>query len=264
MIKLVRKRDKPDIRDYRYFGPRRLGAVQAIPPSSVDLRSQLPPVFDQGDEGSCGANAASAMMCFLLKDQVPYSRQQVYYSTRVIEDDVSQDAGVETRDLFKILSSVGAAPEPLWPYIPVNLFTVPPADVLAAASKNLIKTYARLSSEDDFLACLSEGFPFVLGFDVYSSLMTDATAKSGVDTIPNTNTEQLLGGHDVLVVGYDLNFTDNPSFKSSSIDPHLVDDHALLIRNSWGSAWGIDGHFWMPMSYAVSPSMGNDAWTARL
>ena len=62
------------------------------------------------------------------------SRQYIYYKVRVLESDVSEDGGVETRDLFKVLTDIGAPPEPTWPYVPANLYAVPPAslDIVAA------------------------------------------------------------------------------------------------------------------------------------
>lgn len=261
--RLVHKPDRPDPRDYRYF-PQHMSVADASYPRSADLRSQLPAAFDQGEEGSCGANAASGMMCFLTKSQQGYSRQQIYYSTRVIENDIANDDGVETRDLFKVLQKTGAALESVWPYTPTNLFTPPPSAVMVDAQANKTGAYARLTTNDDFTCCLAEGFPFIIGFMVYSSLMSDAVEKSGVMPIPNVTAEKLLGGHDVLVVGYDQDFTSSPAFKQSGLDPSQVGDSALLIRNSWGTDWGIQGHFWMPMSYASNPSTGGDAWTARL
>jgi C1A family cysteine protease len=233
-------------------------------PAVVDLRHRLPPCFDQGEEGSCGPNSASGLMCFLHPEmaKVGFSRQQIYYNVRELEGDVGQDAGVQTVDLFKVLQSTGAAPENLWPYVPANLTTSPPPDVIEAAHKYKIRTYSQLASEEDMLDCLAEGFPFILGFSVYQSFESEELAMTGVMTIPQSG--QLLGGHDVLVVGYDTNFTSHLDFKKSNLHPDQVEHTMLIVRNSWGTNWGLNGYFYMPISWATNTSTGGDMWTGRL
>jgi C1A family cysteine protease len=233
-------------------------------PKQVDLRNKLPACFDQGSEGSCGPNSASGLMCFFHPDVQGFSRQQIYYGVRQIENDIGEDNGVETDDLFKVLQATGAAPESLWPYTQANLFTAPSATVLEAAAKYKIAKFSQLVAETDFLNCLAEGFPFILGFEVYESFEDSQIASTGVMAYPQPN-EQLLGGHDVLVVGYDTDFKTNPIFLQSGIPSTRVSNTALLIRNSWGTSWGCyDGHFWMPIDYAANAVTGGDAWTGRI
>jgi len=246
------------------FLPTHLGFSDARPPM-VDLRPMLPPAFDQGEEGSCGPNSAAAFMRFLYPEVVDgFSRQQIYYSVRVLEHDVSEDAGVETRDLFAILRDVGAAPESLWGYTPSNFKLVPTPEVLLAAGNYKIGSYSQLTAEVDFLDCLAEGFPFILGFECYESINGKALEKTGVMPRPDVRKEEDLGGHDVLVVGYDTNFLKNADFLKSGITPSKVNNTALLIRNSWGEDWGLKGHFWMPIDFGASPLTGGDAWSGRL
>lgn len=234
-------------------------------PTKVDLRPKLPEAFDQGDEGSCGPNSADAIMCFFHPEvQGGFSRQQIYYDVRLIEGTVGQDAGVETDDLFKVLTGSGAAPESLWPYTPSDFTTQPPKSVADAAVKYRLSSYSQLVSEEDFLNCLAEGFPFILGITVYQSLEGDQLAQTGVMQSPNTIVEAVLGGHDVTVVGYDTDFYNNPDFIQSGLGTWGVNSTALLIRNSWGTDWGINGHFWMPIDYASNSETGGDAWTGRL
>ncbi len=110
--------DLPDQRDYKF------GVIYKIPaklPASVDLRSQCSPVEDQGQLGSCTANALAGALEFLeRKDQVAYadlSRLFIYYNERVIEHTVSSDSGAMLRDGIKTLAKQGVCTEALWPYI---------------------------------------------------------------------------------------------------------------------------------------------------
>lgn len=256
---LGRKPDREDARD-RLHASRR-GAVQL--PVSVDLRSKLPSCFDQGQTSSCGPNAGSALMCFLYPQIQAFSRLQIYYGVRALEGDINQDAGVETRDVLRVLQVTGAAPETSWPFDVRNLFVDPPEAVYAQAEIYTVAEYLRLQTAEDYLACLAQGFPFILGFTVFEALDSDQVEKYGVLPFPGAG-EKDLGGHDVLVVGYDTDFLNNPDFKKSGLSPSQVSPTALLIRNSWGSAWGLHGHFWMPLEFAADPSSGGDAWTARL
>jgi hypothetical protein len=256
---LGRKPDKEDARDKLY------AAVHAAPvtiPVSVDLRSKLPPCFDQGQTSSCGANAGSGLMCFFNPSIPAFSRLQIYYGVRVVEGDVSQDDGVETRDVLAELQITGAAPEALWPFDLRQMFVQPTQNVYTAAEQYTVSSYSRLVSEDDYLNCLAAGFPFILGFTVFESLDSDSVAKTGVLPLPYSGENQ-LGGHDVLVVGYDTNFLNNPDFLKSGLNPSQVSSRALLIRNSWGSSWGLNGYFWMSLEFSADPTNGGDAWTAR-
>ena len=54
-------RDLPDQRDHLYAAP--VVALAALPPS-VDLRNQCPPVYDQGQLGSCTGNGIAGALQF--------------------------------------------------------------------------------------------------------------------------------------------------------------------------------------------------------
>ena len=82
----------------------------------------------------------------------------------------------------------------------------------------------------DIRVCLTDGFPFVFGFSVYSSFMEEEVRNTGVMPMPQPG-ETLLGGHAVMAVGYD------------------EEKELLLVRNSWGKEWGDKGYFRMPYDY---------------
>src|SRR3989440_2703094 len=106
--------DLPDQRDHLYAAPPPV--VSALPPSS-DLRPHCPPVYDQGQLGSCTANAIGAAIQFdrmkqnLSPNFVP-SRLFIYYNERVMEGTVSTDSGAQIRDGIKSVAKQGACPEP--------------------------------------------------------------------------------------------------------------------------------------------------------
>src|SRR5579871_6521315 len=97
-------RDLPDERDLAYAAPL-LRYPQGLP-TSVDLRPECPPVYDQGQLGSCTANGIAGAIEFDqrkqgVKDFVP-SRLFIYYNERVIEGHVNEDSGAQIRDGVKV------------------------------------------------------------------------------------------------------------------------------------------------------------------
>lgn len=237
--------DLPDFRDKMY------GAVRPIPttlPSQVDLRTTCSPVEDQGQLGSCTANALVGALEFLeCKDKVKFvnlSRLFVYYNERVIEGTVNADSGAMLRDGIKTLAKHGVCSETNWPYNIANFSKKPPRGCYQEAEKYQILSYARLNTLDEMRATLAEGFPFVFGFSVYESFESAQVAKTGVMNMPEAG-ERQLGGHAVLAVGYD------------------DATKRFLVRNSWGTGWGTKGYFTMPYAYMQDRNLSDDFWTIR-
>jgi C1A family cysteine protease len=235
------RRDLPDRRDYRRV--RRFGV--ALPPY-VDLTASMPPVYDQGDLGSCTSNAIAAAIEYArrkqsLPDFVP-SRLFIYFNERDIEGTVSSDSGAEIRDGIKSVVSLGACSETEWPY-DITQFAAKPSDqCYVDAKKDLVSSYASVDQTlDDIRDCIVAGYPIPFGFTVYESFESQTVAQSGVAPMPGPN-ESVLGGHAVVMVGYD-------------------DDHQMfIVRNSWGPGWGRAGYFLMPYAYATDENLASDFW----
>jgi C1A family cysteine protease len=240
-------RDLPDGRDLLYAAP-----ITALPelPAKVDLRPQCPPVYDQGQLGSCTANAIGAALQFDQmkqggKDFAP-SRLFVYYNERKIEGTVDSDSGAQIRDGVKSVAKQGACKEdPTWPY-EIDKFTKkPPKAAYDEGAKNQAIRYLRVTQAlSQLKGCLASGFPFIYGFAVYESFESADVAKSGHVPMPKAK-EALLGGHAVLAVGYD------------------EAKQWFIVRNSWGKGWGMDGYFTMPYPYLLQGSLSSDFWTIR-
>jgi C1A family cysteine protease len=240
-------RDLPDQRDRKFQLTQDTQATNSLP-ASVDLRAQCPPVYDQGELGSCTANAIAAALEFdaarqKLTVSTP-SRLFIYYNERAIEGTVSSDSGAQIRDGIKSVAQWGDCPETEWPYDTSQFAVQPPQSCYDDASKHLALVYESVNQDLGGLrGCLAAGFPFVFGFTVYASFESDYVARTGRVPMPQWF-ERAIGGHAVMAVGYD---------DASS---------TFIVRNSWGPGWGDGGYFYFPYAYMTS-ALSSDLWTIR-
>src|ERR1700761_6388176 len=85
-------------------------------PPTVDLRDKFGPVYDQGNLGSCTANAGAAAYNYISKCPQNPSRLFLYYNERLLDGDVSSDAGSSLSQCVNALEQFGVCGEKLWPY----------------------------------------------------------------------------------------------------------------------------------------------------
>ncbi len=239
--------DLPDQRDLLYAAP---PSVLTALPTMVDLRPKCPPVYDQGQLGSCTANAIGGAFEFEQMKQAlaPFtpSRLFIYYTERVIEHSIDSDSGAQLRDGMKVVSKLGAPPETDWPYDIERFADRPPAVAFQDAARHQVLAYHRVSRIlNQFKGCLAAGFAFVFGFTVYAGFESAAVAHSGHASMPQPG-EPAVGGHAVVAVGYD--------------DAH----RQFIARNSWGSGWGMHGYFTIPYEYLMEPNLSDDFWTIQI
>ena len=241
-VKFGWKRELPDINDKFHTFDK--DTTDEFKSDIIDLRANCPPVYNQGDLGSCTANAVAAAFEYkevTKDDYIKPSRLFIYYNERVLENTVLYDSGATIRDSIKTLHKTGVCSETDWPYI-ISKFSYRPTSVCYKTARK-ISQYKKLEhSIDDFKSCLRMGLPFVFGFTVYESFKNDNVAKTGIMPIPKQG-EKLLGGHAVMAVGFD-NIR-----------------QVFIIRNSWGSEWGDSGYFYMPYEFIDDPEFANDFWT---
>ncbi len=242
--------DVPDYRDHSF----RVTHLAPAPPR-VDLRPMCPGVFDQGDLGSCTANAIANAYRFDLMKQgtakqradyltfVP-SRLFIYYNERAMERTIHSDAGAQIRDGIKSIAQRGVCSELEWSYSK-KFDARPTAVCYHNALNHQAVEYQRVDSGIDGMRhCLAAGYPFVFGFTVYTAFESDHVARFGVLNLPQHG-ERTEGGHAVLCVGYD------------------DATRRVIVMNSWGTAWGQHGYFTMPYDYISDPNLADDMWTVR-
>lgn len=211
----------------------------------VDPRGSMQDPYDQGQLGSCTGNAYAGAVEYddILNEGslgTP-SRLAIYYGERLREGTVASDSGAYGHDAFKDGRKYGVGPESLWPYDISNFTVEPPVAYLDSRAAHKVPQYRHPSqSEASLKRVLSNRQTVAFGFTVYESFESSQTASTGIVPMPARG-EQVLGGHEVLLVGY---LKDYP-------------DHGL-VRNSWGTSWGLGGYFLMPWPYLVDPQLASD------
>lgn len=237
----------PDTKDERDFCFAAQPALNL--PDKVDLRPDCPPVLEQLSIGSCTAVAIANCYKFLLmKEKLPVflpSRLFIYYNERLIQGTIERDSGALIRNGFKTISKQGVCDENLWKYDTSNFKQKPSSICYSEALKHRAVEYQRVGQNlNEMKSCLVEGFPIVVGFTAYESFEGKQAAQSGNLNLPASG-EQKLGGHAVLIVGYDS------------------DSGRFIAMNSWGSNWGLQGYFTIPFEYFTNAELASDFWTLR-
>ncbi len=239
------KPDVPDQRDLIFKVPKKLAL-----PTRVDLRPFMSAVEDQGDLGSCTGNAIAGAIEFLMNKTLPkssyadVSRLFIYYQERVLENTVNEDSGAFIRDGVKACAKWGACSEIVWPYDISKFAKKPSTKAYQDALKRKITKYQRVTSLEALKTSLANGYPVVFGFSVYESFESYAVANTGIVNMPSKR-ESLLGGHAVLCVGYD------------------DASKRIIVRNSWGTEWGMAGYFTLPYDYITNSNLSDDFWSIQ-
>jgi C1A family cysteine protease len=240
--------DLPDHRDFHYVP---IAKFLRAPPKRVDLRHQCPRVGNQGKLNSCTAHAIAAAIQFdKLKqahpESFPPSRLFIYYNERALERTVRSDSGARIRSGIKTVAKRGACHEHLWPYRPNKFQHRPHRKCYTEAAKHPAVSYRRIHRElPQLKACLASGYPFIFGFTVYDSFHTKKVSRSGRAQMPRKH-ENVRAGHAALAVGYDDG------------------QRRFIVRNSWGTNWGMGGYFTMPYAYFTNRYLSQDFWTIRV
>ena len=221
--------------------------LKAIPqthiqlPPKVDLRPKLPTPYDQGSLGSCTANA----LCAAFQAEDPKfmgSRLFIYYNERKVEGTIEEDAGAQLQDGINTMKIYGVCPESDWPYDITKYSQTPhPICYSDALKHHVISAFNINNDMNSIKNCLASGYPFVVGIMIFTSFESQEVAKTGIVPMP-TQDEECLGGHAVLVCGYDDS------------------THHWILRNSWGTQWGDHGYFYLPYVYLLDSSLSTDMW----
>lgn len=243
------------------------GANLSAAPPKVDNRTFCSEINDQGELGSCTANAYCSMYEFLnkrhKKKHTKLSRLFIYKLTRkLMGEEGHGDSGAYIRTTLQAGSLFGTCPEDWYPYN-IPEFDKEPDTAAYAYSQSFQATkYFRLDkteTPEDKLQYIKRfivaEYPIEFGFNVYESYK-QAFVNGGAFPYP-TEGEDIVGGHALLIVGYDDNKVIKNDFDSTG---NTFTQGAFMIQNSWGYDFGELGFGWLPYKYVLQ-GLADDFWS---
>lgn len=229
----------------------KLTSKKVVNPLNASLKMYCPSVYDQGDIGSCTANAICSAYQIIQKSKnlkdtdFQPSRLFIYYQTRLIENNNDSeeltDSGANVIHGAHYLISNGICSEKLWPYDITKYNMTPPSECYIDAENHRAKNYVVIPNNRQLIynieSSIVNGSPVMCAIAVYDSFESSNTAKTGVVTMP-TKDESLLGGHEMCIIGYTRT------------------KELFTVLNSWGDDWGDKGFCYIPYNYFTNRKLG--------
>lgn len=201
---------------------------------TVDLRSRWVTVRDQGARSSCLACAASDAHMHAQDLDHPLSVEYLFCHAARFMPGRDVSSGLTFGAARSALSAHGQPREEEWPYqvVEPNPWTPPPVTRLWRADLQMAST----NPVAEIVSAIRAQHAVILGI----RLSVDFLVPPGPSFVISP-TGPGFGGHAVLGVGL-------------ATDKRRVT--YLLIRNSWGDAWGQAGYAWLPTKYLRDKLIG--------
>lgn len=227
--------------------PRASTSLMGLLPRSADLSPLLPQPGDQGQQASCvGWTVAYAMKTYQegVERRWPLDQPSAQFSPAFIYNQIrrSQDCngGTMLPDALNLVLRGGAAPLSDFPYTPHACTAMPSAAVRQRARHFAIADWRRVDTRDqlEVKEYVAAGIPVMIGMRVDEPFMRlrGPVTYNRYSGVP-------LGGHALLVVGYDDG------------------RDAFRVINSWGTSWGDGGFGWI--SYGAFRQAVLEGYIAR-
>jgi hypothetical protein len=228
-----------DKRDYllKTFIPLKV----SVPTEYTDWLQWMTPVKYQGGLGACAAFTGTAQKegyDYKELGTIPDLSEQFLYDEAKKIDGIPNEEGTYLRAILGVLKNIGICEENYMPY--QGMYPPdgnPKEGYLENAAKYKISGYASVGSTKEALqqALYTVG-PVVAGILVYDNFAY-GMSTDGIAQFPSG---KLIGGHAILLVGYNK--------------------LGLLVKNSWSTQWGNKGYCVIPWAVWEKINM-NEAWT---
>lgn len=199
-------------------------------PSTFALN--MPPVNNQGKQSSCVAFASGyAAMSYYINKKNNGNYEASNNGSPKFLYNLSKISGCENGSIFPralgVLKTKGICTFSQMPYNDGECSLQPSASQYASAQQYKIQSWSviPLSEVEKMKRLLVAGNPLLVGISAYDNLFRYTGG------VYNSLSGKNGGGHAVCIVGYNENM------------------QAFKIQNSWGSAWGEGGYFWVSYNF---------------
>jgi C1A family cysteine protease len=203
-------------------------------PASVDLRAAWWNIGNQENTGSCvGWASTDGLMRYLmvkagkLAQATRLSPRMTWMAAKETDEFTNrpttfiEGGGTSLKAAMEILRKYGSVPETMLPFhISTLMYTGNENSFFLTASQRRISSYLNLYRNfAQWRTWLSTNRPILVALNVDATFDNAANTQGKLDVFkPNT----VRGGHAVCLVGYTA-------------------DGRFIIRNSWGTGWGVNG-----------------------
>jgi hypothetical protein len=217
-----------------------LNTTVVEPPSTSGFRLTMPPVSNQGSEGSCVAfsvgYAARSAEQYYRSGATSYSNSSNIFSPEYLYNQIkfSSDcnSGSAMQTALDFIKLNGICTFQTMPYSSSNGCSTLPTSTQSSEAQNYkISSYAKLYTTDRaaIKSMVNQKHPVIISILADNSFIAAKTGfiwktYSGSGSLP----------HSVVICGYD------------------DAKNAYLIMNSWGTAWGDAGYSWIDYDFFLT------------
>ncbi len=216
------------------------------------IEYEMSPIRNQGQEGSCTAHGGCAVKEY--QEMVEHNlkpENHIDLSERFLYDEAKKlywgkeadkHDGADGRSIAKVLSKQGICREEFWKYTPNEKGTPQKGYREDAANYKIENNYVRITSETQLAPALSQFGPLTFSCIVYDN-WTEVGPDGIIPDRPWWYFKKPLGGHLTAICGW------NPATKR------------YRLKNSWGTAHGDHGYYYMSDNEAEKTLMDSFAFT---